>query len=188
MAKTTFKVGDKVRITNTNQYIRAEIGDIATVTSINKCLDGGNGYMLRNGPATLQEHESNDTGYHYFFCEGQFEFELVKENYNLNQMYPWNGGECPVHPESTVRYWMRVGNRDGYETKAKGLRWNNSSYSFSNDIVAFKVTKEYVEPKPIEGYVNVHHDGSTSFFAIKEHAKLYSYSGDTRVAVHLKEV
>lgn len=187
MAKTTFKVGDKVRITNTNQYIRAEIGDIATVTSVIEHPDGVNGYMLRNGPATLQEHESNDTGYHYFFYEGQFEL-VVPEKYNLDQLYPWHGGECPVHPESTVRYWMRVGNREGYEAKAKSLRWNNASYSFTSDIVAFKVTKEYVEPKPIEGYVNVHHDGSTSFFAIKEHAKLYSYSGDTRVAVHLKEV
>lgn len=181
MTENTFKVGDKVRIVNNNRYLHTKVGDIAKVTEVN-----GHGCMLRCGPVYLRQHESNGEGYHLFFHEGQF--ELMKEDYKLNQMYPWHGGECPVHPESTVRYWMRVGNREGYETKAKSLRWNNASHSFTNDIVAFKVTKEYVEPKPIEGYVNVHNDGSTSFFAIKEHAKLYSYSADTRVAVHLKEV
>lgn len=187
MAKTAFKVGDKVRITHTNMYSRVKIGDIATVTSVEEYSDGGNGYMLRTGPATLREHDYDSTGYHLFFYEGQF--ESVKENYNLDQMYPWSGGECPVHPESTVRYWMRVGNREGYESKAKSLRWNNASYSITSDIVAFKVIKEYVEPpKSIEGYVNVHHDGSTSFFNDKWSAEMHAICGDTRVAVHLKEV
>lgn len=184
MAKTTFKVGDKVRITDDNRYAHVKIGDIATVT----CVED-HGCMLRCGPTSLREHATDSTGYHLFFHERQFEFESVKENYNLDQMYPWHGGECPVHPESTVRYWMRVGNREGYEDKAKSLRWNNSSRTFTNDIVAFKIIKEYVEPpKPIEGYVNVHHDGSTSFFNHKWSAETYATCGDIRVAVHLKEV
>lgn len=181
MTKNTFKVGDKVRIVNDNRYLCTKVGDIAKVTKVN-----GHGCMLRCGPVYLRQHESNDEGYHYFFHEGQF--ELVKEDYNLNQMYPWNGGECPIHPETEVKYWMRLGNREGYTGTAKNLRWNNSRYCFTNDIVAFKITKEYVEPKPIEGYVNVHCDGSTSFFKDKGSAERYASSRDIRVAVHLKEV
>lgn len=184
MTENTFKVGDKVRITETNRYFYVEVGDIATVTGVED-----HGCMLRCGPVSLREHESNKSGYHYFFHEGQFELVSEKEKYNLLQMYPWNGGECPVHPETTLRYWMRIGSRDGYEDKAKTLRWNNSSYSFSNDIVAFKIIKEYVEPpKLIEVYVNVHQDGSTSFYNTKELARTFSYVSDTRIAVHLKEV
>lgn len=182
MTENTFKVGDKVRITNDNRYAYVKVGDIATVT----CVED-HGCMLRCGPISLREHESNKSGYHYFFSEGKF--ELVEEEYNLDQMYPWSGGECPVHPETGVKYWMRLGNREGYTGTAKNLRWNNSRYSFTNDIVAFKVIKEYVEPpKPIEGYVNVHHDGSTSFFNNKGSAEMYATRGDTRIAVHLKEV
>lgn len=182
MTENTFKVGDKVRLTHNNRYTSVKVGDIAMVTEVN-----GHGCMLRCGPDYLREHYSDGNGYHYFFHEGQF--ELVKEKYNLYQMYPWNGGECPVHPETEVKYWMRVGNRDGYEDKAKKLRWYHSSGYFTDDIVAFKIIKPYVEPpKPLEVYANVNQYGIITAYYSKAAAELGAYAGDTRVAVHLKEV
>lgn len=159
MNKTTFKVGDKVRITDNNRYYFVGVGDIATVTSVE---DGGS--MLRCGPDYLREHESNEGGYHYFFREGQF--ELVKEpttmtnykhevrrptdyndknavpDWNNGQIHGWNGGDCPVHPKTVVECWMRV---DGWaHCKAGELDWGHSEKGF--DIIAFQVVKEYVEP------------------------------------------
>lgn len=176
MTKNTFKVGDKVRIVNDNRYLCTKVGDIAKVTKVN-----GHGCMLRCGPVYLRQHESNDEGYHYFFHEGQF--ELVKEDYNLNQMYPWNGGDCPVHPETVVEVWFRVGSRG--EKQSGNYYWGCSGANI--DIIAFRVVKEYVEPKVI--WVNEESDGIHVAYDSEEQARgSVVDSLVTRIAVKYQEV
>lgn len=141
MNKNAFKVGDKVRLTNDNRYAYVKVGDIATVTSVED-----HGCMLHCGPDYLRQHEGNKEGYHYFFFEGQF--ELVKEptpmtNYNDKQIHGWNGGDCPVHPETVVGYWLRA----GFAGEGTAKYWGWDHKDSDNDIIAFRVMKEYVEPR-----------------------------------------
>ena len=67
-------------------------------------------------------------------------------DYNNGQIHGWNGGECPVHPETVVKFWTRDG-RSFSEGTAKCLRWSNLSEN--SDIIAFQVVKQHVEPKVI---------------------------------------
>ena len=180
MAKNAFKVGDKVRLTNYNRYAYVKVGDIATVTSVED-----HGCMLRCGPDYRREHEGNKEGYHYFFFEGQF--ELVKEpttmtNYNDKQIHGWNGGDCPVHPETVVQVWFRVG---GQSERPSGIYcWSCSGGN--SDIIAFRVVKPYVEPKVI--WVNEEADGIHVAYDSEEKARnCAAYSFVTRIAVKYVE-
>lgn len=80
-------------------------------------------------------------------------------NYNDGQIHGWNGGDCPVHPETMVKYWMRKG---GSECVARCINWNHNKTK--GDIIAFRVVKEYVEPaRPAASkvlWVNEYEDGS----------------------------
>ena len=103
-------------------------------------------------------------------------------NYNDGQIHGWNGGECPVHPESVVTTWMRYGGRvEGWQAVSFG--WNH--YGAKGDIIAFQVTKPYVGPKvfwvneTISGYVQAH----LSEEAAKNNAQPYH----TRIAVKYVE-
>ena len=103
-------------------------------------------------------------------------------DYNNGQIHGWNGGECPVHPETVVKFWMR----DGYsvpEGIGKSLRW--SALSASSDIIAFQVVKPYVEPKVI--WVNEYPSGAVCY-ETKEDAKASREEGCTRIAVKHVEV
>jgi hypothetical protein len=68
-----------------------------------------------------------------------------KHDYNNGQIHGWNGGECPVHPETMVEAWFRGGGSS--ETVANRLFWSRSDKD--GDIIAFQVVKAYVEPKVI---------------------------------------
>ncbi len=77
-------------------------------------------------------------------------------NYNNGQIWGWNGGECPVHPETAVKFWMRedllcLNNK----ALAKELTWKHVDEV--QDIIAFQVVKAYVEPKVI--WVNEYEQG-----------------------------
>lgn len=99
---------------------------------------------------------------------------------NDGKIHGWNGGECPVHPETVVECWMRV---DGWaHCKAGELDWGHSEKSF--DIIAFRVVKEYVEPKVI--WVNEYPTGGTVFNTEKS-ARHYAMPSATRVAVKYVE-
>ena len=72
-------------------------------------------------------------------------------NYNDGKWHGWNGGECPVHPETVIEVrWKsdhatqrgQAGNFD----RAGQWKWNNT---YSNRIVAFRVAKEHKEPREI---------------------------------------
>lgn len=62
-------------------------------------------------------------------------------NYNDGKWHGWNGGECPVHPETVVTcMWQdKDGFFDGDTGKARLFAWH--------DLDAFRVVKENKEPR-----------------------------------------
>jgi hypothetical protein len=66
-------------------------------------------------------------------------------DYNNGQIHGWNGGDCPVHPETVVSIWHRNGL---YQRIKAGVHWWGHRDT-NGDIIAFQVVKAYVEPKVI---------------------------------------
>lgn len=61
-------------------------------------------------------------------------------NYNDGKWHGWNGGECPVHPDTVVKVVTEYGTC--ITDKAKNLEWNR----YDNNHAAFRVVIEYREP------------------------------------------
>ena len=81
----------------------------------------------------------------------------MSETYdNENHWYGWNGGECPVHPETRVEALVCEANGNIlWQMAAKDLVWSNTVGI--DPIIAFRITRLYVEPKvPREWWVNVY--------------------------------
>jgi hypothetical protein len=69
-------------------------------------------------------------------------------DYNDGLIHGWNGGECPVHLETEGDIWLRLGKT--YPILRFGS-WRWGHVDQPDDIIAFRVTKPYVEPpKPRE--------------------------------------
>lgn len=102
-------------------------------------------------------------------------------DYNDGQIHGWNGGDCPVHPETVVKFWVD-GKVDG-ECRAGKLRWEHKEHA--GDIIAFRVVKEYVEPRVI--WVNEYPTGN-SVYASEELARKLVGANPTRIAVKYVEV
>lgn len=66
-------------------------------------------------------------------------------NYNDGKWHGWDVGECPVHEKSEVRVVFYNGDTTWthYLFEVGDLPWNISG----NPIVAFRVVKEYKEPR-----------------------------------------
>ena len=62
-------------------------------------------------------------------------------NYNDGEWHRWDGGECPVHPESVVEVLCE---RHGIlsDHLADNVYWR-----IGTSIIAFRVTKEHKEPR-----------------------------------------
>ena len=104
-------------------------------------------------------------------------------NYNDGKIHGWNGGDCPVHPETVVRVWFF--DYKGYEQKAGGFEWLSREEDWS--IIAFQVIKEYREPKTI--WVNEYDEtGFYSPYTTKEEATNRASPNATRIAVKYVEV
>jgi hypothetical protein len=75
-------------------------------------------------------------------------------DYNDGKWHGWNGGECPVHPLTVVetRYLSAPPH-----APRKGEEWIWSHDGNVGDIVAFRVTKAYTEPKEYSGTCYVYH-------------------------------
>jgi len=102
-------------------------------------------------------------------------------DYNDGLIHGWNGGDCPVHPESKVEYWVRAGVTG---TRVAGnLFWENDGEA--HNIIAFRVIEQYVEPKTI--WVNEYKSHKT-MYDTQDEAKSYAGSGAIRVAVEFREV
>ena len=72
-------------------------------------------------------------------------------DYNDGKWHGWNGGECPVHPESVVSIVLENGSV--YHNQ-RADDWDFSNGEDCLPIIAFRVTKPYVEPrKPREWWV-----------------------------------
>lgn len=101
-------------------------------------------------------------------------------NYNDGTIHGWNGGDCPVHPETLVKVWLRAGMTD--EVKGRTFRW---SHNGSGDIIAFQVVKEYVEPKVI--WVNEYAPGTYFVYDDEDTAGKCAQPNATRIAVKYVE-
>ena len=68
-------------------------------------------------------------------------------DYNDGRWHGWNGGECPVHPKSVVDAILMDGSRThGLGISLAGnLDWTHGLGN--DDIIAFRVVKEYREPR-----------------------------------------
>jgi len=106
------------------------------------------------------------------------------QDYNNGQIYGWNGGECPVHPETVVKFWMRE-DRIHLDNKAlaKELTWKHEDEDW--DIIAFQVVNAYVEPKVI--WVNEYVNGPVAFNTERS-ARSYAMPSAVRIAVKYVEV
>ena len=105
-------------------------------------------------------------------------------DYCNGQIHGWNGGECPVHPETVVSIWKRGGSM-AWSGKAGNVCWDHGSCV--SDIIAFQVVKRHVEPKVI--WVNeANFCEDWSVYATEEGAEVNATSWNTRIAVKYQEV
>lgn len=95
-------------------------------------------------------------------------------DYNSGDWFGWNGGECPVHPETLVEgiyldpetndvnHWSPV------TDPASEFDWERVERFL---LVAFRVVKEYREPRE---FWLVETDGAPRVFTSKDRAELYA--------------
>ena len=103
-------------------------------------------------------------------------------DYNNGQIFGWNGGDYPVHPETEVKFWMREDRLClNNKSPAKQLTWKHLDQDY--DIIAFQVVKPYVEPKVI--WVNEYRTTKSGWDSEAD-AKKYAMDA-TRIAVKYVE-
>lgn len=60
-------------------------------------------------------------------------------NYNDGKWHGWNGGECPVHPESVVECLLEC----GHSGEMPAGWWT----AWKTEVAAFRVIQEHKEPR-----------------------------------------
>ncbi len=93
-------------------------------------------------------------------------------DYNDGKIHGWNGGDCPVHPETVVRVWLRNG--EIQDRIAYGLTWGH--LKSCSDIIAFQVVEAYAEPKVIWLVRNVADD--IIWLIAKDEADAWRFAGE----------
>ena len=74
----------------------------------------------------------------------------MTNSYNDGKWHGWNGGECPVHPETIVDYLWVYKHKGETQSNlvtnqlAGCLLFEGNEHG---DLVAFRVVKEYKEPR-----------------------------------------
>ena len=70
-------------------------------------------------------------------------------DYNDGNWHGWNGGECPVHKESevVVRFRDRNEETEDNDVGKPAYWWAFRHDGGGDDIIAFRVTKVYREPR-----------------------------------------
>ena len=105
--------------------------------------------------------------------------------YVTGQIYGWNGGECPVHPETQLKIWTRNGLFCSELTiLAKSCFWDHVQHD--HDIVCFQVITPYAEPKVI--YVNETSTGQMLAHNSESEARDRAVGTCVRIAVKYVEV
>jgi len=72
-------------------------------------------------------------------------------DYNDGLWHGWNGGECPVHPESVVNYASTHNGNSG-DIPARALNWAWADSHRLYPVIAFRVVKAYREPRECWSY------------------------------------
>lgn len=103
-------------------------------------------------------------------------------NYNDGKWHGWNGGDCPVHPNTTVEFVTDEG-RYG-ETRAGARFWTET---LSDDAIrAFRVVKEHREPR--EFWIN-EYPGVVGSQAHDSKETADAVAGESRIrCIHVREV
>lgn len=70
-------------------------------------------------------------------------------DYNDGRWHGWNGGECPVHPKTEVQFIWEHDERTGTHTREAGEDKHGVSPGWSGAVKAFRVVKEYREPREL---------------------------------------
>ena len=99
--------------------------------------------------------------------------------YKENVWYGWNGGECPVHPETFVEY-IYLDDSIGpclCKDEAGRFIWLNND---GLPIVSFRVIKEHKEPREFWLVLN-------RVYTSEIEAKIYANNVDSKV-IHVREV
>jgi hypothetical protein len=89
-------------------------------------------------------------------------------DYNDGSWHGWNGGECPVHPDSEVEAMYISASQIAVihdKRRARRFVWDAPVSS----VIAFRVTKPYREPRVI--WVNEHEDGIFCAYGSEEEAR-----------------
>ena len=106
----------------------------------------------------------------------------------LNHWYGWNGGECPVHPETQVEVMLRSGKPEFESDPSNAHSWVWSHDNTRADIIAFRVARFYAEPKkPREWWANIYPDIEPCVYASKVDADHYAATHRLE-CVHVREV
>lgn len=66
-------------------------------------------------------------------------------DYNDGNWHGWDGGKCPVHPKSLVRTFFIHNGREP-STQSDGVQ-SIAGYQAWDCVIAFRVVKEYHEPR-----------------------------------------
>jgi hypothetical protein len=74
-------------------------------------------------------------------------------DYNDGKWHGWNGGECPVHPDSRCDLVLANGNMFR-AISTNGWSWSADE---ANPIIAFRVVTPYAEPETYEGECWAYH-------------------------------
>lgn len=100
-------------------------------------------------------------------------------DYNDGEWHGWDGGECPVHPNSLIEIRTPSGYHET-DRRAGITAWA--------DPKLFRVTKPYVEPpKPREFWVNEYPSGLGGVYNSIEAADKCIDAGRIR-CIHVREV
>lgn len=105
-------------------------------------------------------------------------------NYNDGMIHGWNGGDCPVHPLTEVKLYLRSWPAPDRDHVADKVNWLHRDQT--NDIVAFQVMKEYKQPMVV--WMNMYENDYAYTYKTKEEALKFSGKGAKRIAVKLIEV
>lgn len=108
-------------------------------------------------------------------------------DYNDGKWHGWNGGERPVHPNSTIEVVYK--NKQGQtksDVRHAGDHWWDCSGLSGGYTIAFRVLEVYKEPKVI--WVNEYPSGSSVVHWTEKEALRYGSQHAIRVAVKYQEV
>jgi len=118
---------------------------------------------------------------------------MTLPDYNDGKWHGWNGGECPVHPKTEVDAVFGDG---GFQPFIIGecLDWSGPEKLPRSHVVAFRVVKEYREPREFwigndPNRKNVDGTGNSNpIFSSREHALRMGWGSQQDDLIHVREV